>query len=72
MHYTVIIEIAYSNLVDKAVIRAGQELLVCISGNIADGTWFFIFSINSISFFSIKNTGILFLEEILLAKDINL
>ena len=66
------IDIALSSLDDKAVISAGQASLDFSSGNNAEGTWFFIFSINSILFFSIKNTGILFLESILLAKDVNL
>ena len=66
------IETAWSNLDDKAVTKAGQDSSDFVSGNKAPGTWFFIFSIMCSRFFSIKNTGILFFNKDLLAKDINL
>ena len=51
------IETAVSNLADNAVTRAGQDNFESTSGNIAEGTWFLIFSIKSILSFSIKKTG---------------
>ena len=54
------IETAVFNLDAKAVTKAGQDSLEFNSGNIAAGTWFLIFSINSILSFSIKKTGIFF------------
>ena len=38
-------EIAWSNLEDKAVTRAGQDKSDFVSGKMAPGTWFLIFSI---------------------------
>ena len=52
------IDTAVSNLEAKAVTRAGQGIFEFNSGKIAEGTWFLIFSIKSISFFSIKKTGV--------------
>ena len=66
------IETAVSSLADNAVTRAGQANLELTSGNIAEGTWFLIFSIKSILSFSIKKTGILFFDKILFAKAVNL
>ena len=47
---------AFSNLEDRAVIRAGQFSLELFSGKIALGSFFLILFINSISDFSIKKT----------------
>ena len=66
------IDTAVFNLEAKAVTKAGHDNSELSSGNNAEGTWFLIFSINSILFFSIKKTGILFLESILLASAVNL
>ena len=66
------IETAVSNLDDNAVTKAGQDILEFVSGKIAAGTWFLIFSIKSTFSFSIKNTGVLFFESILLANAVNL
>ena len=66
------IETAVFNLEAKAVTKAGQANLEANSGNIAEGTWFLIFSIKLVFSFSIKKTGTLFLERILFAKDVNL
>ena len=66
------IDTAIFNLEARAVTKAGQDKFEFSSGNIADGTWFFIFSIKSILFFSIKKTGSLFFERILLANEVNL
>ena len=57
------------NIVGKDLEKDNFEF---ISGNRADGTWFLILSIKSTFSFSIKKTGILFLEIILLAKAVNL
>ena len=65
-------EIAWSNLADKAVTNAGHDNLDCVSGNNALGIWFLIFSIKSSWFFSIKNTGVLFFIKTLFAREINL
>ena len=54
------IDTAVFNLDASAVTNAGQASLEFCSGNIAEGTWFLIFSINSILSFSIKKTGIFF------------
>ena len=66
------IETAILSLAAKAVTRAGQANLELISGKSAEGTCPLIFSIKSTFSFSIKKTGILFLESILLAKAVNL
>ena len=66
------IDTAVFNLEAKAVTKAGQDKFEFSSGNIADGTWFLIFSIKSNLFFSIKKTGTLFFESILLASEVNL
>ena len=66
------IETAVSSLEDSAVTKAGQAKFEFSSGNNALGTWFLIFSIKSILFFSIKKTGVLFFDVILFAKAVNL
>ena len=65
-------ETAVSNLEANAVTKAGQDKLDLTSGNKAVGTWFLIFSISSSLLFSIKKTGVLFFELILLASAVNL
>ena len=65
------IEIAFSNLVDKALTSGGPDKVVSNSGNKTLFSLFLILSINSIFSFSIKKTGVLFFLVISLATLIN-
>jgi len=58
------IEIAKSSLLAKQVINAGEDKFVSCSGKSEFGTNNLILFFNSLFFFSIKKTGVLFFKSI--------